>query len=274
MHQLAPHSAVRSRLGRRLSRRRVDRDRRAHAGVLVRARHRSGATGLAGAGDRLPDCGDSDYAVWRAFDNHYWPALYLVDTDSFIRDHHFGEGRYEESKRTMQRLLGIERALVSVEAMGVEAQADWDHLRSPETYLGFDRGERFASPGPVAFDRQATYALPDHLPVHHWALAGSWTIAGESVALGSAGGGIAYRFEARDAHLVLDGSADGTPFRVLLDGERPGPAHGVDVDEEGRGVLREGRLCNLIRVPGEIRERTVQITFEEPGPRAYVFTFG
>jgi thiol-disulfide isomerase/thioredoxin len=204
---------------------------------------------------------DNDYDIWSAFDNHYWPALYFVDTEGIIRDQHFGEGRYEESERVIQRLLGVERELVPVESLGVEAQADWDHLQTPETYLGSWRSERFAS--------------ADRLPVNHWALAGEWTVGPEHVVLDQAGGSIAFRFHARDAHLVLSPAArEPIPFRVLLDGLAPGPSHGVDVDEDGNGVLREGRMYQLVRAHDAIRERTLQITFLQPGAEAYAFTFG
>jgi thiol-disulfide isomerase/thioredoxin len=218
---------------------------------------------------------DNDYAVWDAFANHYWPALYFIDREGIIRDQHFGEGRYEQSERVIQRLLGVERGLVSVEGVGVEAQADWDHLQTPETYLGYGRGERFASPGGVAYDERRSYELPERLRVNHWALAGEWTVGSEKVVVDHAGGSIAFRFHARDAHLVLRAEARRPiAFRVLLDGEAPGPAHGVDVDEGGNGVLREGRLYQLGREPDTVRERTLQITFLEPGAGAYVFTFG
>jgi thiol-disulfide isomerase/thioredoxin len=204
---------------------------------------------------------DNDYGIWSAFANHYWPALYFVDADGVIRDQHFGEGRYEQSERVIQRLLGVEREPVSVEGRGVEAEADWDHLRTPETYLGSGRGERLAS--------------ADRLSLNHWALAGDWTIGPENVVLDQAGGSIAFRFHARDAHLVLSPGARGPiPFRVLLDGEGPGPSHGVDVDEDGNGVLREGRLYQLVRQHDPVRERTLEITFIEPGAEAYAFTFG
>jgi thiol-disulfide isomerase/thioredoxin len=218
---------------------------------------------------------DNDYEIWSAFDNHYWPALYFVDAEGIIRDHHFGEGRYEQSERVIQRLLGVERELVSVEGLGVEAEADWDHLRTPETYLGYERGEHFASPDGAAFDERRAYGLPEHLRVNHWALAGEWTVGREHVVLDQAGGSIAYRFHARDAHLVLSpGAQKPIPFRVLLDGEAPGPSHGVDVDEDGTGLLRDGRLYQLVREHDLVRERTLQITFLEPGAEAYVFTFG
>jgi len=218
---------------------------------------------------------DNDYEIWSAFDNHYWPALYFVDADGIIRDHYFGEGRYEQSERVIQRLLGVERGLVSVEGVGVEAAADWDHLRTPETYLGYGRSERFASPHGATFDERRAYESPDHLRVGQWALAGEWTIGRENVVLDQAGGSIAYRFHARDAHLVLSPEAgELIPFRVLLDGEAPGPSHGVDVDEDGNGLLRDGRLYQLVRQHDAIRERTLEITILEPGAEAYVFTFG
>jgi thiol-disulfide isomerase/thioredoxin len=204
---------------------------------------------------------DNDYEVWDAFANQYWPALYFVDAEGIIRDEHFGEGRYEQSERSIQRLLGVERELVNVKGLGVEAEADWDHLRTPETYLGSGRGERLAS--------------AEDLRLNQWALTGEWTIGRESVALDEAGGSIAYRFHARDAHIVLSaGAREPIAFRVLLDGEAPGPSHGVDVDEDGNGVLRDGRLYQLVRQPDAVGERTLQITFLEPGAEAYVFTFG
>jgi thiol-disulfide isomerase/thioredoxin len=198
-----------------------------------------------------PVAADNDYRVWRSFDNHYWPALYFVDREGVVRDRHFGEGRYEESERSIQRLLGIERELVSVEGAGVEAPADWDHLETPETYLGYGRGGSRAS------------------------LEGDWAVERERVVLGTRGGSIRFPFHARDAHLVLR-SATGEPirFRVRIDGEAPGDAHGGDVDANGDGVLREGRLYQLVRQPGRIRDRTLEIEFREPGAEAYVFTFG
>jgi thiol-disulfide isomerase/thioredoxin len=206
---------------------------------------------------------DNDYAIWSAFDNNYWPALYFVDRDGIIRDQHFGEGRYEQSERTIQRLLGIERDPVPVEGVGIEAEADWDDLETPETYLGRARGER------------RTDASPDRLGVNQWALAGDWTIGRENVVLDEAGGSIAFRFHARDAHLVLSpGAHEPIPFRVRLDGEPPGRSHGGDVDEDGNGLLREGRLYQLLRQHDAVRERTLEITFLEPGAEAYAFTFG
>jgi thiol-disulfide isomerase/thioredoxin len=210
-----------------------------------------------------PVAADNEYEVWTAFANHYWPALYFADRDGIIRDEQFGEGRYEESERAIQRLLGIERDLASVEAVGVEAQADWDHLGTPETYLGYARGGGRA---PVP---------PADLPLNQWTLVGQWTSGPENIVLDEAGGSIAYRFQARDAHLVLaPGGREPIPFRVLLDGEAPGPSHGVDVDEDGNGLLRDGRLYQLVREQDAVRERTLEIAFLEPGAEAYAFTFG
>jgi thiol-disulfide isomerase/thioredoxin len=218
---------------------------------------------------------DNDYEIWSAFDNHYWPALYFVDADGIIRDQHFGEGRYEQSEQVIQRLLGVERELVPVQGLGVEAEADWDDLRSAETYLGYGRSEQFGSLESTAVDERRTYALPEHLGFNHWGLAGEWTIGRESVVLDQPGGSIAYRFHARDAHLVLSpGTREPIPFRVLLDGEAPGFSHGEDVDEDGNGLLRDGRLYQLVREREPVHERTLEITFLEPGAEAYVFTFG
>lgn len=207
---------------------------------------------------------DNDYAIWQAFDNHYWPALYFIDRDGVIRDRHFGEGRYERSEQVIQRLLDVEREPVSVKGSGVEAQADWDQLESPETYLGYERSGQFAS-----------HRLPERLRLNQWTLTGEWTVGPEKAALDRAGGSIAYRFHARDAHLVLFSKApDPIPFRVTLDGEAPGASHGVDADELGAGSLREGRLYQLIRQSGRVHDRTLEITFLAPGAEAYVFTFG
>jgi len=218
---------------------------------------------------------DNDYGIWGAFDNHYWPALYFIDRDGYLRDHHFGEGRYEQSERVVQRLLGLERDLVPVEGLGVEAAADWDHQRTPETYLGYGRSEQFVSPSGVAVDQRRAYQPPERLGLNHWALGGDWTIGREKIVLDGADGSIYYRFHARDAHLVLSpGSHEPAPFRVLLDGESPGPSRGEDVDGNGTGWLADGRLYQLVRQHGEVRERTLKVTFPEHGAEAYVFTFG
>jgi thiol-disulfide isomerase/thioredoxin len=209
-----------------------------------------------------PVAADNDYAVWDAFANHYWPALYFVDPDGIIRDQHFGEGRYEQSERVIQQLLGVQREPVSVQGVGPEQEADWEHLRTPETYLGSARGQ---PPTPAA----------DPLDLNHWTLTGEWTRGSENITLDRAGGSIAHRFHARDAHLVL-ANPTGAPiaFRVLLDDQPPGPSHGADSDHDGHGVLGDGRLYQLIRQHDSVRERTLQITFLGPGAEAYSFTFG
>lgn len=209
---------------------------------------------------------DNDYVVWDAFGNRYWPALYFVDREGVIRDEHFGEGRYEESERVIQKLLGIEREPISVVGSGIEAEADWEELGTPETYLGSARTGR-----PTTSQAE----IPEPLNKNEWALAGGWTVGGEQIAATGAGARIAFRFRARDAHLVLShGGHSPIPFRIRLDGKAPGAAHGSDVDEDGNGVLREGRLYQLVREPTSVRERTLEITFAEPGAEAYAFTFG
>jgi thiol-disulfide isomerase/thioredoxin len=218
---------------------------------------------------------DNDYAIWSAFANHYWPALYFVDAEGIIRGEHFGEGRCEHSERVIQRLLGVERELATVQGLGVEAEADWDHLRSPETYLGYGRSGRFASPtAPRLTDAEPT-RCPD-----------AWTrTTGRSPATGRSGprrscskqaaGASSSAFDARDAHLVLSsGVREPIPFGARLDGEAPGRSHGVDVDEDGNGMLPDGRLYQLIRQYDGAHERTLEITFLAPGAEAYSFTFG
>jgi thiol-disulfide isomerase/thioredoxin len=218
---------------------------------------------------------DNEYEVWSAFANHYWPALYFADREGVIRDHHFGEGRYEKLERVIQQLLGIEREPVIVEGQGVEAAADWDNLRTPETYLGYSRSGQFGSPPGAMPDHSRVYTLPEGLRLSHWALAGEWTIRPEYVVLDQAGGSIAFRFHARDAHLVLSREApEPIPFRVRLDGEAPGRSHGVDIDEDGNGVLRNDRMYQLVRQHDAVLDRTLEITFLQPGARAHSFTFG
>lgn len=210
---------------------------------------------------------DNRYAVWSAFDNHAWPALYFVGRDGRVRDSHFGEGRYQESERLIQKLLGVDREYVDVRPEGVEAAADWDHLRTPETYLGSDRGERD--------NRSGDFEFPNYLGFNHWALDGNWTIGREELTLDRACGRIAFAYQARDVNLVLAPGPEGPiPFTVLIDGKAPGASHGADVDEAGNGVLREGRLYQLVREHDDVRERTVEIFFSEAGARAYAFTFG
>jgi thiol-disulfide isomerase/thioredoxin len=212
---------------------------------------------------------DSDYAVWRAFSNRYWPAVYIADTEGRIQHHHFGEGAYEEIERVIQRLLrgaggdAIPDDLVSVGDEGFEAQADWANLESPETYLGSEQGQNFAD-------------SPDSLRLNQWALSGDWRVESRASVLDGTEGSVAFRFHARDVNLVMGPPARETsvPFRVLVDGEPPGDAHGLDVDAGGRGTLDQQRLYQLIREPGSITDRTFEIRFEAPGAEAYCFTFG
>ena len=225
---------------------------------------------------------DNDFAIWRAFHNQYWPALFFVDAQGRTRHHHFGEGAYEQSERFIQKLLteagasGIGQELVSVDAAGVEAAADWGNLRSPENYLGYERTERFASPGGAVSDKSRVYAAPARLSLNHWALSGDWTTKKGAVVLNEPGGRIAYRFHARDLHLVMGPAARGTSvrFRVLIDGQPPGAAHGIDVDEDGIGTVSEQRLYQLIRQSKPIADRLFEIEFLAPGVEAFAFTFG
>ena len=218
---------------------------------------------------------DNDYAIWNAFDNHYWPALYFIDKSGIIQHSHFGEGRYEQSERVIQQLLGVERDVAPVEGLGVEAEADWDHLRTRETYLSYGQTSQFVSRDPATLGERRAYEFPDNLLFSQWALDGEWTVGRENVVVGQAGGSLACRYDARDAHLVLSpGPRDPIAFRVFLDGGAPGPSHGVDVDEDGNGLLREGRLYQLVREPDVVRERILEITFDKPGAEAYAFTFG
>jgi thiol-disulfide isomerase/thioredoxin len=225
---------------------------------------------------------DSDYAVWRAFDNQYWPALYFVDAKGLLRHHRFGEGDYEQSERVIQQLLAeagggdMGQGLVSVDARGTEAAADWGNLKSPENYVGYARTENFASPGGAVLDQRHAYAAPKRLPLNHWALSGEWTIGKQATVLHKANGRIAYRFHARDLHLVMGPAARGTSvrFRVLIDGQPPGAGHGIDVDDQGYGTVTEQRLYQLIRQPKPIADRQFEIEFLDSGVETFVFTFG
>jgi thiol-disulfide isomerase/thioredoxin len=225
---------------------------------------------------------DNDYAIWNAFNNHYWPALYFVDAQGQIRHHRFGEGNYEESEMILQQLLtdagitDIGQDLVNVEAGGAEAAADWNSLRSPENYLGYQRTENFASPNGDVVETSHVYVAPERLRLNHWALAGDWTVQEQDTVLNHPDGRIVYRFHARDLHLVMGPAAQKPPvrFHVRIDGQPPGAAHGTDVDDQGNGTATEPRLYQLIRQPGPVSERTFEITFLDPGVHAYAFTFG
>jgi thiol-disulfide isomerase/thioredoxin len=225
---------------------------------------------------------DSAYGVWEAFANHYWPALYFVDATGRIRHHVFGEGDYDQSERVIRELLDEAGAavsggpLVDVADDGIEAAADWDDLRTGETYLGYGRGSGLASPEPAVGDQRREYTIPARLRLNAWALSGTWTIGSEAAVLEEAGGRIAFRFHARDVHLVIapatrEGAAR---FRVRLDGAPPGDAHGIDVDAHGEGTATQQRLYQLIRQPLPVTDRLVEIEFLDPGVRAVVFTFG
>jgi Thioredoxin like C-terminal domain/AhpC/TSA family len=225
---------------------------------------------------------DSDYRVWRAFSNNYWPAVYIADADGRIRHHQYGEGGYDECERVVQQLLhdagqnGFDEELVTPALEGFEVQADWANLQSPETYLGYEQAQNFASPGAADFDRPRTYAVPGTLGLNEWALSGDWTIAKGASVLAGGEGTLAFRFHARDVNLVMGPPARGAsvPFRVRVDGEPPGAAHGFDVDEQGNGEVSQQRLHQLVREPGSIADRTVEITFLAAGAEAYCFTFG
>jgi hypothetical protein len=225
---------------------------------------------------------DNDHTVWRAFRNHYWPALYFVDAQGRIRHHQFGEGEYGQSERVIQQLLAEAEAgrgdqgLVAVDARGSEAAADWRNLKSPETYLGYARTENFVSGGGIREDTPNLYRGMATPPLNGWSLTGAWTVGRESAALNETSGRITYRFRARDLHLVMAPSILGRPvrFRVTLDGAPPGDNRGADVDAEEWGSVQEGRLYQLIRQSGAIADRTFEIEFLEHGVRTYAFTFG
>jgi thiol-disulfide isomerase/thioredoxin len=225
---------------------------------------------------------DNDYAVWRAFGNHYWPALYFVDKQGRIRHHHFGEGEYEQSEWVIQQLLAESKAnrvsqeTVEVNASGFEAAADWNSLKSPENYLGYERTDNFASSGSAVLNKPHSYTAPAQLRRNQWALSGDWTISRQAIVLNQSGGRIAYRFHARDLHLVMGPTERGTSirFRVLVDGQPAVAAHGLDVDGRGEGTVTEQRLYQLVRQPQPIRDRQFEIEFLDSGVEAFAFTFG
>ena len=246
-----------------------------------------------------PVATDSDFKIWRAFNNEYWPALYLVDGKGKIRHHQFGEGSYDQVERKIQSLLSEagsaspDSSLVSVDAAGAEAPADWADLRSQETYLGYGRTGNFASPGGQLRDRRRVYSLPARLALNQWGLVGDWTAQTQSVVLNEPNGRIAFRFHARDLHLVMGPGPNGTVprpngpdgaaprareaavrFRVRIDGQRPGAAHGIDIDEQGEGTVTEPRMYQLIRQAKPIADRQFEIEFLAPGAEAFSITFG
>jgi thiol-disulfide isomerase/thioredoxin len=225
---------------------------------------------------------DSDHAIWRAFRNNYWPALYFIDAQGRIRHHQFGEGDYDKAERVIQRLLSESGAnvassdLVAVNARGAEVAADWRNLRSNENYLGYERTQSFASKPDAALNRSRVYALPSRLRVNQWAVAGDWTMQTQAMRSNKPNGRIAYRFHARDVHLVMGPATKSSQvrFRVLIDGKPPGTAHGSDVDEHGHGVVTDQRLYQLIRQRDAIEDRLIEIEFMDAGVEAFAFTFG
>jgi len=227
-------------------------------------------------GIEYPVALDNDYGVWEAFENHYWPALYLADAEGSIRYQHFGEGRYDDTERAVQGLLEAPGDLVAVAPTGAEVAADLNDLDSPETYVGYARGERLASPEKVETDAPRSYSIPETLRRNEWALSGEWTIGRQATVLDAPGGAVAYRFHARDVNLVLAPPDRDTParLRVLVDGRPPGADHGADVDESGAGEVTEPRLYQLVRRRGPIGDATVEVAFPDPGVQAFVFTFG
>ena len=228
---------------------------------------------------------DNDYAIWRAFDNQYWPAHYFADAQGRIRYEHFGEGEYDQSERVIQQLLveaghadaaSVPIGLDGAAEHGVQRQADNADMRSPETYVGFERAEGFASPGGVVQDRAHDYGAPSNPELNQWGLRGDWSVGAEHATLATSGGAIVYRFHARDLHLVLGPGPDGKPvrFRVTVDGKAPGDAHGTDVTADGTGTVTGQRLYQLIRQPGDVADHTFAIQFLDPGVQAFAFTFG
>jgi len=225
---------------------------------------------------------DNDHAIWRGFNNNAWPALYFVDATGRIRHHQLGEGNYDRAELVIQQLLAeignssVAGGFASVDARGAEAPANWGSLRSPETYVGYERAESFASPGGAATNKSHTYALPARLKLNQWALSGDWTIHGQGAVLNKINGGISYRFHARDLHLVMGPARReaSVQFRVLIDQQPPLAAHGGDVDPQGNGTIVEQRLYQLIRQPEPIADRQFDIEFLDAGAEVFVFTFG
>jgi len=225
---------------------------------------------------------DNDYSIWRALNNQYWPALYLFDAQGQLRHHQFGEGGYERSERMIQQLLaetgarGVDDQSALVDVRAIEASADLRNLKSPETYVGHDRAERFASPRGAARDQRRAYEFPGKLALNDWALAGDWTVSGEAALSNDRNGRIAYRFHARDLNLIMAPAKGATAvrFRVLIDGQPPNTARGLDIDERGVGTVTEPRLYQLIRHPTPIVDRRFEIEFLDPGAQVFSFTFG
>jgi thiol-disulfide isomerase/thioredoxin len=225
---------------------------------------------------------DSDYGIWRSFQNNYWPALYLIDAKGKIRYQKFGEGDYLESELMIQQLLkevsprNVPAQPLALMPNGFEAAADWKTLKSPENYVGYRSTQGFASPGGSIPDKQTLYSEPANLQLNQWALLGEWTIEKEKVRLNGKQGKIIYRFHARDVNLIMAPGAKSSAlkFRVLTDGKPPGDAHGLDIDANGNGTVTEPRMYQLIRQQGPITDHEFQIEFSDPGVEVYDFTFG
>ncbi|SEG68432.1 cytochrome c biogenesis protein CcdA [Bosea lathyri] len=240
------------------------------------------ARAKAALGVSYPVVLDNDFRIWRAFGNSGWPGIHIVGADGRIRHQATGEGRYDQSEQAIRRLLaeanapGAADGRQPVEGQGTQKEADWANLRSPETYLGHDKAERFASPGGLTRDAPREYQHPATQPGNFWSLSGNWTVGSEFAVPNAAGGGLRYRVHARDLHLVLVPGSPDRPvrFRIRIDGAAPGASHGADTDEQGFGTVRDGRLYQLVRQAGPVATRTVEIEFLDPGVRAYAFTFG
>jgi hypothetical protein len=224
---------------------------------------------------------DSDYAIWRAFNNQYWPALYFIDARGRIRHHKFGEGEYERSERVIQQLLaeagakGLSRSPISVAASGIEAAADRQDLQSPETYVGYEHAENFASPGGAVFDQAHAYTAPAQLGLNAWALAGDWTMGKEAISVNKPGGRIAFSFHARDLNLIMAPPGErAARFSVFLDGQPTKAGRRSDLGEDASGDLAEPRTYQLVRQAKPIVDRRFEIEFLDPGAQAFCFTFG
>lgn len=239
------------------------------------------AKAVKGLGVDYPVALDNDYAIWKGFNNEYWPAHYFIDAQGQIRHHHFGEGNYHESEDVIRQLLteagqkNLPGGYVDDDHHGVEAASSGDRSRSPETYVGYARAMNFVG-GKVTHDESADYRAPDTLAINQWTLTGRWTVHDESAQLDKAGGSIVYRFRGRDLHLVLGPGSNGKPvrFRVTIDGKPPGVDHGMDTDADGNGTVDSQRLYQLVRQASGTGERLFEITFLDPGVQAYAFTFG
>jgi thiol-disulfide isomerase/thioredoxin len=237
---------------------------------------------LEAMGVDYPIAMDNEFAVWRAFDNNAWPALYFIDAEGRIRHHHLGEEDYERSERVIQQLLAeagaddLDGELVTPEISAIEAPADWETLGSPETYVGYERAERFVSPDRMLPDQPRAYVDAPELDLNEWSLSGDWTVGRQATVMNEPDGAIKYRFHARDVNLVLGPSESGdlVRFRVLVDGAPPGEALGSDVDDQGNGTIVESRLYQLVRQRSGAGDRRFEIAFLDPGAHAYVFTFG